>query len=87
VTLGEFAEAWWRTYAIPNLAPKARRIYAELWDRHVLPRAASDLFAFEEGAETAAFRRGSEARVPVSYPLPRARRRHRRQKPLFCGAL
>jgi integrase len=37
-TLGEFAETWWRTYAIPNLAPKTRRIYAELWDRHVLPR-------------------------------------------------
>lgn len=37
-TLGEFAETWWRTYAIPNLAPKTRRIYAELWDRHALPR-------------------------------------------------
>ena len=22
----------------PNLAPKTRRIYAELWDRHVAPR-------------------------------------------------
>jgi site-specific recombinase XerC len=37
-TLGQFAETLWRTYAIPNLAPKTRRIYAELWDRHVLPR-------------------------------------------------
>jgi integrase len=37
-TLGSFAETWWKTYAIPNLAPKTRRIYAELWDRHVLPR-------------------------------------------------
>jgi len=37
-TLGAFADTWWQTYAIPNLAPKTRRIYAELWDRHVLPR-------------------------------------------------
>lgn len=37
-TLSAFAETWWKTYAIPNLAPKTRRIYAELWDRYVLPR-------------------------------------------------
>jgi integrase len=39
-TLGKFVETWWKTYALPNLAPKTRRIYAELWDRHVLPRLA-----------------------------------------------
>jgi integrase len=39
-TLGKFAETWWTTYALPNLAPKTRRIYAELWDRHVLSRLA-----------------------------------------------
>jgi integrase len=37
-TLAAFGEAWWTTYALPNLAPKTRRIYADLWDRHVLPR-------------------------------------------------
>lgn len=37
-TLAEFAEKWWKTYAVPNLAPKTLRIYAELWDRHVAPR-------------------------------------------------
>ncbi|CAN5820260.1 hypothetical protein BH18ACT13_BH18ACT13_12860 [soil metagenome] len=37
-TLSAFAETWWGTYAVPNLALKTRRIYAELWDRHVLPR-------------------------------------------------
>lgn len=37
-TLAAFAETWWKTYAVPNLAPKTRRIYAELWDRYVLPR-------------------------------------------------
>jgi integrase len=37
-TLGAFAETWWKTYALPNLAPKTRRIYADLWDRHVQPR-------------------------------------------------
>ena len=37
-TLAAFAEKWWKTYAVPNLAPKTKRIYAELWDRHVAPR-------------------------------------------------
>jgi integrase len=37
-TLAAFGETWWKTYALPNLAPKTRRVYAELWDRHVLPR-------------------------------------------------
>ena len=37
-TLAGFAEKWWRTYAVPNLAPKTRRVYAELWDRHIGPR-------------------------------------------------
>src|SRR6266511_3209493 len=37
-TLAVFAEKWWKTYAVPNLAPKTRRIYAELWDRHVARR-------------------------------------------------
>lgn len=37
-SLAVFAETWWTTYALPNLAPKTRRIYADLWDRHVHPR-------------------------------------------------
>lgn len=37
-TLALFSETWWKTHAIPNLAPKTQQIYAELWDRHVLPR-------------------------------------------------
>lgn len=37
-TLASFAEEWWRLYAVPNLAPKTRQVYADLWDRHVLPR-------------------------------------------------
>jgi integrase len=37
-TLAAFAEKWWKTYAVPNLAPKTKQIYAELWDRHVAPR-------------------------------------------------
>ena len=31
-TLAVFAEKWWKTYAVPNLAPKTKRIYAGLWD-------------------------------------------------------
>lgn len=37
-TLATFAEKWWKTYAVPNLASKTRRVYAELWDRHIGPR-------------------------------------------------
>jgi integrase len=37
-TLANFAEEWWRLYAVPNLAPKTLRVYADLWDRYVLPR-------------------------------------------------
>jgi integrase len=37
-TLADFAEEWWSLYAAPNLAPKTRRVYASLWDLHVLPR-------------------------------------------------
>ena len=37
-TLAEFAEEWWRLYAVPNLAMRTRRSYAALWDRHILGR-------------------------------------------------
>ncbi|MEA2493185.1 MAG: hypothetical protein QOJ29_1096 [Thermoleophilaceae bacterium] len=37
-TLAEFAQEWWRLYAVPNLATRTRRSYAGLWDRHVLGR-------------------------------------------------
>jgi integrase len=37
-TLANFAEEWWRLYAAPNLAPKTLKVYADLWDRYVLPR-------------------------------------------------
>src|SRR6266545_3935478 len=37
-TLATFSEEWWRLYAVPNLAPKTLRVYADLWDRYVLPR-------------------------------------------------
>src|SRR5207248_1978173 len=40
-TLAEFAEEWWRLYAVPNLAVRTRRSYAGLWDRHVLGRLAA----------------------------------------------
>jgi integrase len=37
-TLADFAEKWWKLYAVPNLASRTLRGYAGLWDRHVLPR-------------------------------------------------
>jgi integrase len=36
-TLADFAREWWRLYAEPNLARKTLEVYADLWDRHVLP--------------------------------------------------
>jgi len=40
-TLADFATEWWRVYAEPNLGAKTLRMYADLWDRHVLPRLGS----------------------------------------------
>ena len=40
-TLAEFAEEWWKLYAVPNLASRILLSYAKLWDRHVLPRLGS----------------------------------------------
>ena len=40
-TLAEFGEEWWRLYAEPNLAPTTLKVYAILWDTHVLPRLGS----------------------------------------------
>ena len=40
-TLADFAEGWWKLYAVPNLAARTLRSYAGLWDRHVLPRLGS----------------------------------------------
>jgi integrase len=40
-TLAEFGAEWWRLYAEPNLAPTTLRVYAMLWDTHVLPRLGS----------------------------------------------
>jgi integrase len=37
-TLADFAEEWWRLYAMPNLSARTKRSYAGMWDRHVLPR-------------------------------------------------
>jgi integrase len=39
--LADFAEEWWKLYAVPNLASRTLRSYAGLWDRHVLPRLGS----------------------------------------------
>jgi integrase len=37
-TLAEFVEEWWRLYAEPNLARATLRLYAMLWDKHILPQ-------------------------------------------------
>lgn len=36
--LADFGEEWWRLYAEPNLARSTLRLYAMLWDTHILPR-------------------------------------------------
>jgi len=37
-TLAQFGEEWWRLYAEPNLSRSTLRVYAMLWDAHILPR-------------------------------------------------
>lgn len=37
-TLAQFGEEWWRLYAEPNLSRSTLRVYAMLWDTHILPR-------------------------------------------------
>jgi site-specific recombinase XerC len=36
--LREFVEMYWRLYAVPNLAPSTRELYARIWTKHILPR-------------------------------------------------
>ena len=38
-TLAECGEEWWKLYAEPNLAATTLKVYAILWDTHVLPRS------------------------------------------------
>src|SRR5687768_15399720 len=40
-TLAEFGGEWWKLYAEPNLAASTLKVYAILWDTHVLPRLGS----------------------------------------------
>src|SRR3954447_25681005 len=40
-TLAEFGAEGWRLYAETELAPTTPRVYAMLWDTHVLPRLGS----------------------------------------------
>ncbi len=37
-TLSAFGEDWWRLYADPNLAATTLKVYATMWDAHILPR-------------------------------------------------
>jgi site-specific recombinase XerC len=38
LTLGEFVEEYWASYALPNLAPRTRDSYRGAWDRHLRRR-------------------------------------------------
>ena len=40
-TLADFGTEWWSLHAEPNLAPSTLKVYAALWDVHVLPRLGS----------------------------------------------
>jgi Phage integrase, N-terminal SAM-like domain len=40
-TLAEFGQEWWQLYGQPNLAASTLKVYAILWDAHVLPRLGS----------------------------------------------
>jgi integrase len=36
--LADFGQEWWQLYAEPNLSRATLRLYAMLWDTHILPR-------------------------------------------------
>jgi integrase len=36
--LADFGQDWWKLYAEPNLSKSTLRVYAQLWDAHILPR-------------------------------------------------
>jgi integrase len=55
-TLQEFAEEWWRLYALPNLARTTLASYAALWDAHVLPRLGATPLRELDPLRLAAFR-------------------------------
>jgi integrase len=55
-TLQEFAEEWWRLYAVPNLARTTLASYASLWDAHVLPRLGATPLRELDPLSLAAFR-------------------------------
>jgi integrase len=55
-TLEEFAEEWWRIYALPNLARNTLASYAALWDAHVLPRLGATPLRQLDPLSLAAFR-------------------------------
>jgi integrase len=39
VTLTDFVrKEWWPTYAVPNLKPRTRAVYAQVYAKHLLPR-------------------------------------------------
>lgn len=40
-TLAQWMEEWWRVYAIPNLKPRTREVYARMWATHLMPRLGS----------------------------------------------
>jgi integrase len=39
ITLTDFVrDEWWPTYAVPNLKPRTREVYAQVYGKHVAPR-------------------------------------------------
>jgi hypothetical protein len=38
MVLADFVMAYWRDYAIPNLAPRTRAVYGRTWERRLRPR-------------------------------------------------
>jgi integrase len=38
IQLSDLVMEYWRDYAIPNLSPKTRDVYARVWDKHLRPR-------------------------------------------------
>lgn len=61
-TVAEFAERWWLMYAEPNLAESTLERYAQVWEKHALPRLGGMRLRELKPDTLAAFRSDLERR-------------------------
>ena len=77
-TLADFAREWWQVYAMESLEPKTRKVYAEMWDKHVLTSLG--------GLELRRITPEVDRALPGGAPRGRPRRRRRSARSSRCSS-